>query len=437
MVTIRTGLVKTTFGNEPRHADEAVTALAADGWRRVTGAVDTMASRVLRDVAIAHASGRWYPGRPDPTSYVPGDVVALRAFAVTSDFEAFDRLRTILGDPRTGQEAQTEAALRTLLVLQDLQSLYEAVPFFLEATVAAGILASRPPGTDVLSELHLPYPHIAVFLGRVFDLPPELFDWPEEWDRTQDPGGRDRHRRTTLGDLRTLGGGIEGAVLAEAPGGGLSDEVLWLVSTNPDPDLPSVVRQDRLRALMYGRLSSSHLAHVATNLAATVCWGEWQEARHLDLPDEPRSRSWRKAVRRGEFRRHEPRGGAAGVRILDLGRSPIVRRTVPGVPPDSPTRAAPVTHLRRAHWRLQPVGTGRSERRLVRVQATVVNPGSTPLSPVVYRIPAPEDRPSTPDPEAHPRNAEPDVIDLRRIALPSTEPDRGSPRHRAGPEVAW
>jgi hypothetical protein len=437
VVTIGTGVVKTTFGNGLRDAGGAETALASSGWRRIANDVDAMASRVLRDVAIAHASGRWRPGRPDPASYVPGDVVALRAFSVTSDFGAFERYRAILGDPRTGREAQMEAALRTLLLLEDLQILYEAAPHFLEATVAGGILASRPPGMDVLGELRLPYPRIAVFLGRVFELPPELCAWPREWDRARDPGCQDNGWRTTLGDLRALGGGIEGVVLAEAPGGGLSDEVLWLVSTNPDPTLPSVVRQDRLRALMWGRLSSSHLAHVATNLAAAVCWGEWHEARRLDLPEGPGSRSWRKAVRRGEFRRHEPHGGAAGVRVLDLGRSPVIARTTPLGPPDSPTRATPVTHLRRAHWRLQPVGPGRSQRRVVRVQATVVNPGSTPLSPVVYRIPPPEESPSAPDPEVHPGITEPAVIDLRHIDLSSPAPDRAPTRHRSGPEVEW
>ncbi|MGH9155203.1 MAG: hypothetical protein ACRD1K_05010, partial [Acidimicrobiales bacterium] len=63
--------------------------------------------------------------------------------------------------------------------------------------------------------------------------------------------------------------------------------------------------------------------------------------------------------------------------------------------------------------RQQTVGSGLAEHRLVRVPATVVNPGGGPLGSVVYRVPGPDGRdttsPSTPDdPE----------LDLRSVDLP-------------------
>jgi hypothetical protein len=233
-----------------------------------------------------------------------------------------------------------------------------------------------------------------------------------------------------MGDLRALGGGIEGVVLTEAPGGGLADEVLWLISANPDATKPGPSALDRFRTTVWGRLSSARLAHVAHNLAATVSWAEWRTPeRDLDLPDEPDSRPWRKAVRRGEFRRHEPRGAAAGVRVLDVVRSPVADRVVPARAGD-PARSSPATHLRRAHWRQQPVGPGLSERRLVRVPATVVNPGATPLGPVVYRVPPPEGRSGTgPADMADAAVSVDHGLDLRTIELPG--PPLGfDPPHR-------
>jgi hypothetical protein len=270
-----------------------------------------------------------------------------------------------------------------------------------------------------------------------------MHDWPKEWDHLADLGGRPTAERTVVGDLRALGGGLEGVVLAEKPGGGLADEVLWMVSVNPDATRPGTAL-DRYRAMVWGQLSSARLSHVARNLAAAVSWAEWHEPdRRLVLPDDPVSRDWRKAVRRGEFRRHEPRGAAAGVRVLDVSRTPVGERVVGG-DGQAGTHASPITHLRRAHWRHQRVGAGLAERRLVRVPATVVNPGGGPLAPVVYRVPAPDHiarRPPSP-PDAG------EEIDLRHIDLPDHRADTtaeattgdGSPArpspHQHQPEVS-
>ncbi len=240
--------------------------------------------------------------------------------------------------------------------------------------------------------LTLPHPRIAVYFGRPPELRADLYDWPEAWDVLTDLEGKPAGR-TAIGDLRAVGGALEGVVLTEAPGGGLADEALWLVSANPDPSRPGPSALDRFRATVWGRLSSARLSHVAYNLAATVSWAEWREpAGPLQLPQEPGTREWRKSVRRGEFRRREPRGDAAGVRVLDVARTPVADR-VARLHTDEVARSSPSTHLRRAHWRTQPVGVGLSQRRLVRVPATVVNSGKTEMGTVVYRVPAPEREP--------------------------------------------
>jgi hypothetical protein len=415
----------TTFVAVPRGPQADVAALAREGWRHVAPEVSAVAAKVARDVHVAYASGRWRPGSDDPASYLPGDAVALRAFTLVSDFEWLGQLQEVLADPSAQPGARVEAAFRTRVIIDDARTLYDAVPHFLDADVAAGILASRPPGPDVVDELRLPHRSVAVFLGRVFEVAPEQCDWPPEWDHTVDLAGRARMERTILGELRARGGGIEGVVLTEAPEGGLADEVLWVVSTVPNPERPGGLARDRLRSVVWGRRSRAHLAGVAENLAAAVACGEWREARPVTLPKDPGSRQWSRAVRRGEFRRREPHGGAGGVRVLDLARSAVAQPRTVASDGAGADRASPVTHLRRAHWRLQPVGRGGAERRLTRVAATVVCPGATPMRTTVYRVPAPEAPPAEPDPEpAPPTPTGGSGIDLRHLDL-AVDPQGG------------
>lgn len=417
-----------TFGATARPAPSATAETAIEGWRHVEADVRAIAGRVVRDVAVARASGRWRPGEDDPPHYVPGDAVALRAFTIASDFEYLHQFRAIFDDPAADLAVRFEAAWRAQTILADTRAVYDAVPHFLDADVAAGILASRPPGPDVLGELRLPHDRVAVFLGRT--LPVRECDWPEAWDHTRDLTGRPTRQRTILGELRARGGGIEGVVLTESAGRGLADEVLWLLSAEPDPERPDDLNRDRLRSVVWGLRSRSRLAPVAENLAAAVAWGEWHQARPVDLPDNHRSRDFRKALRRGEFRRREPQGAVGGVRVLDLGRSPVPdRNPTPAGTPGG--RSSPISHLRRAHWRLQPVGPKSADRRLTRVAATVVRPGATPARTAVYRVLAPED----PDVDAGPPLRR--DLDLRRVDLPIRPQPAPSPEPPAqsGAEV--
>ncbi|MGH9165470.1 MAG: hypothetical protein ACRDZW_08175, partial [Acidimicrobiales bacterium] len=135
---------------------------------------------------------------------------------------------------------------------------------------------------------------------------------------------------------------------------------------------------------------------------------------------------------------HEPRGGLAGVHVLDLGRSPAPERPRAG----QSAHPGVATHLRRAHWRLQPVGPGKAELRVVRVAATVVNAGRQPAGRTIYRVPSTDPEPARrlePQAEGAPPGS---VIDLRTVALPDPPADRlgaarSSPEHpHSGPEVS-
>lgn len=410
----------TTFGVAARTASPAEVALLETGPAGAAAEWERLFALARADAAVAVASGRWVLGRPDPDRYVPGDVVALRGFTVSADLALARRYLQLAASGSLPPEAAEVAARRLAMSLTDIARLYAAVPHFVDAEAAAGLVASHPPGRDVLDELRLPYPTIAVYLGRPLEVPREACVWPAAWDTHADLVGRPTDAPTCLGELRARGGGIEGVVLAERPGGGLDDEVLWILGANPDPSRPEPTCHDRLRAAVWGRLSDADLAHIATNLAATVAWAEWHEPeRRLSLPAEVGSKAWRRATRRGEFRRHEPRGALAGVRVLDLGRSLAAEHHRS----DAPGRSGPATHLRRAHWRLQPVGPGRAERRVVRVAATVVGAGRAPRGEAVYRVPA---APRADDPEAG------GAIDLRSVALPGPP---GPPEPATSPQL--
>jgi hypothetical protein len=97
---------------------------------------------------------------------VPGDVVALRAFAVTADLARVADYRHVVAarerstDP--GDRRVWESAVnRSALCLADTRALFEAVPHYLDADAAVGILASRPPDPSTLAAVRLPHPRIA------------------------------------------------------------------------------------------------------------------------------------------------------------------------------------------------------------------------------------------------------------------------------------
>jgi hypothetical protein len=421
----------TTFGNQPRTPSEAdvEAALTPAGRIRLGAALAATHRRMSRDAAIAFASGRWNPGRPDPDRYRPGDVVALRAFSVSADLHRLFGFHDVAANPDAQSEQQHAAVARILTLHPDIAALYDAIPHFLDGPTAHGILSSRAPEPDVIDAIRLPYPRVAVFFGRTFAIPETLQDWPTDWDHLVDLNGDPTRSPSSLGDLRRLGGGIEGVVVTEAPGGGLADEALWIVSVNPDRGRGELFAHDRYRALEWGRLSSSRLAHVATNAAAAVSWGEWRQPdRSLDLPDDLSGRQRRRAVRRGEFRRHEPQGAAAGVRVLDLCRSPVATRDHPGGL-DNLRRRSPTTHIRRAHWRLQPHGPGGSSRKLIRVGAVVVNPGAGDMAQVVYQVPVPD--PGDPTFSARPTPTSPSGPATTSPGIGRTPPSH-QPRRGAG-----
>jgi hypothetical protein len=193
------------------------------------------------------------------------------------------------------------------------------------------------------------------------------------------------------------GGVVSGMVLLADDHGRLRDDRLWIIAANPDPTLPPPANLDRVRGVVRGWRSAATLAPLVSNVAAAVAWGAWQPpTTPLPLPDDPASRQWRKAVKRGVFRRREPRGDAVGVHVIDLERTAAHARHRPD--PEwhaaRPSRHAPVPHLRGGHFRRVRIGPRNDWHYQVRWIAPTLVRGDQPATErlVVRRLPPPPAR---------------------------------------------
>lgn len=384
---------RTTFGAPMSIAEDAwlSEAFALGAWPSRTLALAGVAAAIERDIAITN--NRW-KGATRSTSgeYVPGDVVRLRALTATWLLD----LATADWQDSSGGEGQLPDKDRELAMIE---LLYASVPYFLPAAPALGVMASQPPDAALIRELHLPYPAVAVFFSAPFEIPPELRGGEEQLASRSVPShtvrdvlvgeppssedGPSHIRFATLAAYRGQLLSVVGVIVTADFDGTLSDLVSFVLA---DP----IAKPTRFH-IVEGRRRNSRLEPLVLNLAAAVAWGSWTPPdRGLELPDDARSPAFRDALRRGVFRRLEPRGAAAAVRVLDA--SKMAQRTRSETTTGT-AHTSPATHLRRGHWqryRIGPRGDWHYEPRWV--PPVLVNPTGQPgRSVTVFRLPLPPD----------------------------------------------
>ncbi len=311
-------------------------------------AIQTLA----RDHALLLAGRRWVAGRPDPAQFVPGDVAAIRYLAAQTiplTAAALEAVGKSLPDP----DLRDAALLSAYGLTQKMVELTSAAPYFLPVNAALAVLRSRPPPPDLADELRLPYPQVLVAFGTDLQLDPELYPWPEP--TAEEVADAIAEPYEMVGGMRTRGGYVTGMVLLADGDGRLREDLLWVVAANPASTVPFPHSEDRIRGVLRGWRSQATLRPLVDAVAAAVCWGDWQEPRgRLDLPSDDTSRQWRKAVRRGVFRRREPHGAALGVRVIDLQRS--AARAATEQARERHPHASPRPHARIGHYRRVRIG---------------------------------------------------------------------------------
>ncbi len=366
---------------------------------QVSDRVAALVGPVQRDLAIVAATGRWDVDAPLHADYVPGDVVGLRMR------HAAVIMGTGAAIVRAGSDAPPLERTDVLPGLSLAAALYDASCYFLPVTSATGIMGSHPPMAADLVGLRLPFPVVAVYFGADLVIPERLMEWPpdlalrlaESRAASQPVVARSPEAASTIslgesiiGDISARGGLLSAVILFADQDYGLADVVGFLVATEGPRPGP----RDRYRGAIVGQLSASTLMPLVHNLAAAVAWGNWHAPEaEVVLPGEPAGGAWRSAVRRGQFRRREPRGALAGVRVLDTAR---MFRPSAGARSDD-GRASPIAHLRRGYWQRHRLGPQADWHYELRFHPPVmVNPtGPAGSRLTVYRLPLPpgSDRP--------------------------------------------
>ena len=418
------GLDRSPLGQLLYEPDRQQALAALRRSSRLGGLSDDAVQQALaclaKDEQLRAASGRWTPGRPDPETFVPGDVAAVRAGAgkpiLISGWRLLD------GQGRMRIQLERRDLLQRPLKALDLVELTSAVPYFLPTSAALGVLASHPPDQQLQQQLRLPFPRVLVLFGNDLELDPHVYRWPADYPYQQLP------RHSITHQLIDRGGYVSGMVLLADQHARLRDDLLWIVAANPDPTLPAPAHLDRVRGVIRGWRSAATLGPLVMNVAAAVAWGAWQPpTTPLPLPEDPTSRAWRKAVRRGVFRRREPRGDAVSVHVLDLGRAPVQRHgAAPEQTTSMPSRHAPIPHLRGGHFRRVRVGPRHDWHYEVRWIAPTLVRGEQPdpNRMVVRRLPPPpvggqdRDSPKAPTVGERLQGADPPFVGPPRLSDP-------------------
>lgn len=381
----------TTFGSplSLRQDADLSQGFALGGWRSQRWEQGVALRAIERDLAVTER--RWRGAtRTTAGEYLPGDVLRLRALAGTWLVDA------ATSDWTNHKDGRVEPLADPSREWAALELLYAGVPYFLPASAALGIMASQPPDWSLLAELRLPYPAVAVFFSEAFEVPDGLVGGEERLadqhlapttipdllkGEESDPRQAPKHiRLATLAAYRRKPLALVGVVLTAGFDGALADLVMFVLA---EPQAPKT----RFH-VVEGCLSQSRLASLVQNLAAAVTWGAWQAPSGFDVPEDSKSPEFRDAVRRGAFRRLEPRGAVGAVRVLDAPRM----FQASSVDRDNETlSSSPATHLRRAHWQRYRVGPRDDWRYEARwIPPVIVNPRQGPSRRVtVYRLPTP------------------------------------------------
>lgn len=310
------------------------------------------------------------PMHPPSRHPAPADAVALRHWYALAAAGTWTRT-----DPDPTAPAYGEIAV----------ALAAASIYWMPVGQVHGYLDSDPITADDRDRIRLAYPNVFLTLGKPIVLDPQpdiptldldpLDRFTVNWLRHGDINNHQDWilakphaiNHVTLTDLIAARGAlIEGVILLADTDGTPNGRFAWCLAV---PALYGVLGRwvipaNRDRTIYTDQLDA---------LLAVAAWADWHQPPDVDTPTTTHQRS--AALQRA--------AAAGHVHVLNAAR------TASASARSHPTGRTVTAHLRRGHWRRQPVGVGRSEIRMVRVAPAVVGAGSgaRPLSTPIYRLP--------------------------------------------------
>lgn len=320
-------------------------------------------SEMERDLTMMRHwhGGRWPVGDPsgrEPSPpWRPGDILALRAMAASTDFGMGlpdgDHLPSFVG--RLGAR------------------LLDAVPVWLPPGIDRGVICSHPPAEEDWATLRLPWPTTVVWLGGTPSLgysprqivPASLHDLLDALEGSDHRVDLSEVPWEVANGLRALWGADRLSLLGILVGADGEQRPLPWVGWVLQAERPSAERRRPVRCIVPGWRHASGWADLLVCATSIIAWGDWAPTS-TRAPAVGRQR----ADIRAWLRRYDP-SALGPVMTLDL------RRTTAPERHDTSTgeRPSPRAHLRRGHWRRQRVGPRSDwayERRWV--PPTLVNP---------------------------------------------------------------
>jgi hypothetical protein len=308
------------------------------------------------------------PLHPSPRHPSPADAVALRHWYSLAAAGAWAR-----ADGTDAARGYGEAAI----------ALSSAANFWMPPGQVHGYLDSDPISADDRDHIRMAYPNVLLELGNPIILNPQP-GAAEVDTEFLEKATVDLLRSKNLSNSRTWllntmtrvnavnvldliaarGARIEGVLLLADDQGVASGRIAWCLA------VPA-------RAGMLGRWTlPAHRDHTIyaeqiDALMAVAAWADWHE------PADP-------AIATSSHRRSAAlQRAAAGGRVHVLSAA----RTSSAVARARPTGRTVAAHIRRGHWRRQPVGAGRAEIRMLRVSPAIIGAANLPKSAPVYRLP--------------------------------------------------
>lgn len=308
------------------------------------------------------------PLHPSPRHPSPADAVALRHWYSLAAAGAWAR-----NDGTEAARGYGEAAV----------ALAAAANYWMPPGQVHGYLDSDPITAEDRANIRIAYPNVLLALGKPITLDP-LHDAPQVDVEPLETATLNLLHRRNLSNARdwllstvtqvnavnvldliaARGARIEGILLLADDQGTTNGRFAWCLA------VPA-------RAGMLGRWvlpahrDRTRYADQIDNLMAVAAWADWHEPADpaITTTNHSRSAALHRAAAHGR------------VHVLNAART-ATRSTRP-----NPTGRTVTAHIRRGHWRRQPVGVGRTQIRMVRVSPAIIGAGNLPKAAPVYRLP--------------------------------------------------